>query len=579
MRHVSSRAKRGLCTSATCRSLAAHGMTLLGSIAHAQAVNGIVRDSTTRLALAGAVVELLDQNGASLGRTLTSGTGSFTLTVDPKTDRLRLVRIGFRPRDIRVKPDSIIGTYVEIVMSRLPTMLDKVNVVAGAKCDQRTNAAGQAFLQQARAGLLATIVGREVSPAKLVRLSYERTYGPRLDTMMPAVRMDSIAEAKTSFRAARRGVDLVQRGFTTDSLGTGIYFGPDAEVLLDEGFEQGYCFYITERRGQTGLGFSPAQARRIGRVDVEGVLWIDTKERALRSLEYRYVGLGRESEDNNVGGQVVYQEMPNGVVIVSRWSLRLLKVRVDSQQYRYGRLPTGRIVVSEGGGVVARAEWPDGTKWSAGLGTLEVTAIDGENGRRVSGAEVRLKNTNLVAISDKNGVAKFSDVFPGRYAIDIANRALDSLGFVVTQAASKARQLDTAVIRPSLVAADTGTELLLRTVDVYAGRTARQPAPMRTITQFAEASCKPPKGKTPKRAIIGRIQFADGAEVVGVGEVAAAGIAESRPTQPGGAFLICVPDEWVGPVWLSGQLGRLHADEAVVELGDRVTFAKLIVSR
>ena len=552
-------------------------LVITASAASAQVVSGTVRDSASRLPVVGVVVDLQDLAGGSITRTLTSSTGQFAIAADSRAARLKLVRIGFRARELRLAGDSLPTAPLEIALVRLPQMLEKMDVVAGAKCDQRTNAAGQALLQQARAGLLATIVGREVNPAKLVRLSYERTYGPRLDTMMPAVRIDSVNEARTTFRAARRGADLVRRGFTADSLGTGVYFGPDAEVLLDEGFEAGYCFYVTQRRGQIGLGFSPASSRRIGRVDVEGTLWIDPNERALRSLEYRYVGLGKEAEDGGVGGDLTYQEMPNGTVIVSRWSLRLLKVRVDSLMYRSSRLPTGRIVVSEGGGMVARAEWADGTKWEAPLGTLEVTAVDGESGRRVPGVEVRIRNTNQVGISDQSGVARFTEVLPGRYAVEVVNPELDLLGFIDPPVFLNAGRLDSAVIRASRVYADTSTEQLFRRVDVSAGRTTRHTAPMVTTKQFADRECPDLKGSSaPKRVILGRVIDETGAGADRALIVSNAVSSRIAATGRGG-FVVCVPPDWVGPVTLVAGSPRGRSDTMTLELHPGVNTTRLVL--
>jgi hypothetical protein len=544
------------------------------SAAVGQTVTGVVRDSTSRLAVAGAVIELLDSNGASIGRSLTNGFGSFTIPADARGTSLRIVRLGFRPRTLGIAVPT--ADTLQIAMVRLPTMLDEMRVVAGAKCDQRANDAAQSLLQQARAGLLATIVGREANPAKLVRISYERTYGARLDTMMPTVRLDSIAEARTTFRAGRRGADLVARGFTTDSLGTGVYFGPDAEVLLDEGFEAGYCFYIVpERRGQVGLGFTPATASRIGRVDVDGILWIDTDERALRSLEYRYVGLGREAEEAGVGGSLTYQEMPNGSVIVSRWTLRLLKDRVDARVDRYGRLTAGRIVASEGGGIIARAEWPDGTRWSLPLGKLEVTAVDGESGRRVPGAMVRIRNTNFATVADENGVARFNDVFPGRYVVEVVNRELQALGFVPDTSLANAAALDSAVIRPSIVRADSASLLMTRTVDVAAARTVRHVAPMPTLRQFAARTCRDRRtGDSPRRAILGRVVYGSGRGVDSA-MVRADDIKRRVTAGIGGTFVLCIPDDWVGPLKLFAGDGYLRSDDKIVELGDGVTTVRL----
>jgi hypothetical protein len=545
-----------------------------GSAAAAQSVTGVVRDSTTRLPIPGVVVELRAAADSALGRTLTNNVGEFRLPAAPGGGTLKAQRIGFRAVAVPVRSDSLGAASLSVTMVRLPTMLDKVDVVAGAKCDRRANSAGQAFIQQARAGLLATLVGREANPAKLVRLSYERTYGLRLDTVPPEVRIDSVNEATTAFRAARRGADLVRRGFTADSNGTGVYFSPDAEVLLDDGFEAGYCFYVTDRPDEVGLGFYPAASRRFGRADVEGTLWIDEKARALRSLEYRYVGVGAEAESRDVGGTVEYQEMPNGVVLATRWTLRLLKVQVDSAQFRYSRLPTGRIVVSEAGGMIARAEWPDGTAWVAGLGTLEVTAVDSA-GRRLPRATVRLRGTDYVAVADDSGVARFTSVFPGRYFAEVVNPELDAFGFAGSARSSNVGSLDSALARPSNVRADTTQRRLMRSVDVSLSRVARVVAPMMTTAQFARAMCETPSG-TPRRAILGQVvdtagRGADRA-VIRTDLVSYPIIANSN-----GAFVTCAPLERDKPVHLVAGSGFGRSEDTTLELRSMIEFIRLVI--
>jgi hypothetical protein len=548
-------------------------LLLYGSAAGAQSVTGVVHDSTTRLPIAGVVVELRNGVDSSLGRTLTNNAGEFRLPAAPTGGTLRFVRIGFRALRLPLTPDSL-GASLSLTMVRLPTMLGKVDVVAGAKCDRRTNAAGQAFIQQARAGLLATVVGREANPGKLVRISYERTFVPRLDTVAPEVRIDSVNEATTAFRAARRGADLVTRGFTADSNGTGVYFSPDADVLLDEGFEAGYCFYVTDRPGQVGLGFYPAASRRFGRADVEGTLWIDEKARALRSLEYRYVGVGADAESHDVGGTVEYQEMPNGIVLATRWTLRLLKVRVDSAQYRFSRLPTGRIVVSEAGGMITRAEWPDGTTWAPQLGALEVTAVDA-TGQLVPKATVRLRGTDYVARADEQGIARFESVFPGRYFTEVVNPDLEAYGFSGAARSTNVGRLDSAIVRSSSVAADTVQRRLMRSVDVHVERVARVVAPMMTTAQFAQATCETSSG-TRRRAILGQVvdtagRGADRAvirtDVVGY----------PINANSNGAFVLCVPLEWDKPVRLVAGSGFGRSDDVALELQGMVNFVRLIL--
>jgi hypothetical protein len=206
-----------------------------------------------------------------------------------------------------------------------------------------------------------------------------------------------------------------------------------------------------------------------------------------------------------------------------------------------------------------------------------VTAVDGESGRRVPQADVRLRKTNFVATANEHGVVTFSNVLPGRYAVDVVNRELEELGFVRELPIINAGPIDSAVIRPSMVLADTGSGLLLKTVDVVAGRTARQTAPMRTTRQFATGFCQDLRtGRSFKRAILGKLTFANG-NPSSFGWVYADEIQRRVQTWPGGGFAICVPDEWTGPVKLTGLSGRLRSDETRVELGERVSIVRLTI--
>ena len=443
-----------------------------GASAEAQQMSGVVRDSATGDFVAGAVVSLLDPAGVALAQGITRNNGQYELDWNDRAASLRVVRIGFRPREIRLERGIVDDLTLDVILVRLPTLLEPVHVTALGTCDRRRdNAEAQALLYQARAGLLATIVAREKNPAKVVRLAYERTANRNADATSPSVRIDSATQGTASYKSARRGADLVRHGFTTDSMGKGIYFSPDAEVLLDEGFAAGYCFRIADasraRRNQVGLLFLPASPRRIGRVDVEGILWIDTTARALRDLEYRYVGLGRESEALGVGGNLSYQEMPNGVVIVSHWSLRLLKDRLGS---------TTKLVLSDGGGFVASAAWPDGTTWVAPLGMAEVTAV-ADDGRRVAGATVRLRNTNYEAITDSRGIATFRHLIPGQYVPEILGSELQARAAQLT--GPNVGPADSTLIRASHVVPETGATPTSRSFRVRGGATTHHVTPVR----------------------------------------------------------------------------------------------------
>jgi hypothetical protein len=410
----------------------------LGISLGAQELRGTVHDSTSRQSIPGAVLMLLDASGSVLGRNITNERGEYRIVLSSQMQRVRVVRIGFRPKEVAIPSPSGGIAVLDIVMRALPTLLEPVRVSASAHCPRRSDDATTfALLEQVRAGLLSIVVAREANPAALVRLTFERTMDGSGDHIASqTVRIDSAASATTSFNAAHTATDFIQRGFMADSQKQQIFFAPDADVLLDEGFAAGYCFRIVDtdrdRPNQIGLGFSAADHRR-NRVDIEGTLWVDTVARALRDIEHRYVGLDRRIESMRPGGHIYFREMVNGVVMIDRWSLRLIGGTVDTVHtpaFRAGRrfeLPIEQVRTSfhaaENGGEVARATWPDGRTWHASLGTLRVHGLRGD-GRAAVGAMVHLVDTQYRAVADSSGNIEIADLIPGPYSLAIRDPRL-----------------------------------------------------------------------------------------------------------------------------------------------------------
>jgi len=257
-------------------------------------------------------------------------------------------------------------------------------------------------------------------------------------------RIDSAGTTFGSFGAARSAADFVRNGFTADSSGLLVYYGPDAEVLLDDGFAAGYCFHLMEaeraRPNQIGLGFRPA-SRRDGRIDVDGALWIDTVARALVDIDYRYLGVDPRAEPFRPGGRISFREMPNGVVVIDQWSIRIVGGRREEndpfQSIVRPLSPTGRPIPRDPSfygvevwGELARATWPDGYSWMAPLGTLHVKAVD-EDGKPMPGTIVRLADTDYQATADSAGNLELPDLVPGPYAVSIVDPELAALGITM----------------------------------------------------------------------------------------------------------------------------------------------------
>ncbi len=143
----------------------------------AQTFHGTVRDSATHQPVIGAVFMVLDSAGVVLARRVTDERGAYSASVIGNARWMRAVRIGFFPREIRV-PAAGGEEAVDFAMLPVPTMLAAVTVRDESNCPKRSDrAAALGLWEQARAGLLATVVARESNPADIRLLGFQREMG------------------------------------------------------------------------------------------------------------------------------------------------------------------------------------------------------------------------------------------------------------------------------------------------------------------------------------------------------------------------------------------------------------------
>ena len=416
---------RGAPRSALAAVLVLAAMTAAPAL-QAQVLSGTVRDSASQQPLPNTRVLALDPAGRATASVMTDPQGRFRLSpwtsraaTRAGTIRIRAVRMGFRPREIDVSRASA-AAPVDLPLVPFPIVLEEFQVMA-ATCPKRADRApALALLRQVRQALFATVLARSQSSATMTRLLYDRDVESRTGRVVRQSVWTKVTSSTTEpFTAARSATLFNRQGFARDNLGAHRYIGPDAETLIDDAFASRYCVRLAgpdrTRPGVVGLGFEPVE-REDGRIDMVGTVWIDTLSRVLQDLSFRYVGLDRQTSALQPEGRLSFRELPNGVVIIDQWSLRLAGDRARSD----GATP-------EIGGEIARASWPDGSNWRATLGAARLHVVDSQ-GRPATAAAAELVDTDYQAKIDSSGILELNDLLPGPYTATVRDPRLVALG-------------------------------------------------------------------------------------------------------------------------------------------------------
>jgi hypothetical protein len=439
--------------------------------AQAQSVlRGTIVDSVTQRGIPGVVVSMLDARGDVVGRVLTNASGQYATIVNSAATRVRVVRIGWRPRE-RALPIFTDGqATANFSMPAIPTFLEPARVDA-QQCPKRADA-DQAYglWDQVRAGLLNMVVAREQSPGSMVLVNYSITHRDMDGEVLSlTLRRDSSGKSINSYHASLSADKFVTNGFATEASSPDrLFYGPDANVLLDGGFANGYCFRVQRPDGsrptQVGLGFAAAD-RKPGRVDIEGTLWVDTAVKAIREIEYRYIGIHSTVDPERPGGSIRFREMPNGLTFIDSWRMRLIGSRPDTMVVGTGR--GGVRIISElyttiAGGELAHARWPDGSSYDADLAGAEFT-LRTKAGAAALGRFVGLGQTPYEKQLDSTGTFVVRDLIPGPYALIAAEPRLKPL------------QMDSMPTRIG--------------INAVRGQTARVSAVLPTLEEWTEDRC------------------------------------------------------------------------------------------
>ncbi|OYV67882.1 MAG: hypothetical protein B7Z72_09110, partial [Gemmatimonadetes bacterium 21-71-4] len=397
----------------------------------AQRITGTVRDRVSRMPIPGAVITMSDGAGRTLRQLITDTAGRFGASVPPGRVRVRVLRIGFRPVQRTVEAAAGGTTAIDLAMPEISIVLEAVHTSGEKICGDAARQGGAAaeLWQQARAGLLATVVARRAVPAAVRVLSFRQVFDADGRRLLHQRAFVASGTSQRPFGAAASARDFERTGFVVDADDGRTYYAPDADVLLDPQFAANHCFSVTTdaRRhpDEIGLAFEPAKNAPDKIVDVAGTLWLRSGSPELRSMEFGYVRIEDAARDAGAGGTIDFSTMPNGVVVLSRWELTAPVLR---RRRSYAREPGGRqydvTEVQHIGGILADASWPGGLHWHGPVGTLVGRVVRGDADTPARRVRVWLDATQDTVLTDADGRFTIADLLPGRYRLHAEDPAL-----------------------------------------------------------------------------------------------------------------------------------------------------------
>jgi len=402
----------------------------------AQHVHGMLTDSATHEPLGGALITLSDAKGAFLAHAVSDPTGAYSVSRLVTTHTMRVVRIGFRPRDVVLAAgDSLVDLRLEPIAPLLPVVSSKASAVCKGGAD------GEGALElweQARTGLLATVVAREVSPLTVHLHRFTRSYDAvehRL--LVDSSEYDDLTVDK-SFVAARTPVAFAEHGYLYEYPdGRRDYFAPDEEVLIDPAFVEQHCLRRVDgadtHAGQVGIAFVPiADAAHDTLVDITGTLWLDREHPELRELDFHYNNL--EPGAAASGAVLLFTKMPNGVSMVSNWRITSARLAISGLYTPSGyKLSISRprrtnvqvIGYDETGGEIVDVDWRDTHRDITTFPNARGQVVDAR-GAGVPGVLVWMRDSKDTTRTDVSGYYALPRTRPGIYYLLAADSLMAS---------------------------------------------------------------------------------------------------------------------------------------------------------
>ena len=407
----------------------------------AQSVRVTLADTAVGVSLSNVLVALVPvDGGASVDQGLTSATGVRLLRA-PSAGRYAVVvrRVGFTPE--RFGPYALsTGAPVEasLRLAGRRVRLSAVTLSEQTRCGPPAEGAeGGDPLLAVWDALRTTLEASAQTRAEQAVPLEVRTFQRGLTVAGKPTR-DQRETPWTPVATARPFSAVVTgNAFVVGSVEAGAdFFGPDERTFLGDAFVRGHCFTRVAGSGETaglvGLRFEPT--RGVRHADIAGVLWLDPATAELRHVAYRYVGIDygrvrapaayvderRGAAPGAVvpGGHIEFTRLPSNAWIVSRWTLRMPRIRSDQ----------GLVLLVLGlTEVGAEARMPGAVTGGSAQAVVRGTVYDSLLARPLAGALV-FGPGGRSAVTDREGRWMIDSLPDGAATFTVAHAALDSLG-------------------------------------------------------------------------------------------------------------------------------------------------------
>jgi hypothetical protein len=412
-----------------------------GTLISQTASGRVTRDG---LPVSGAIVGLTDAAGRTVARVASGDDGRYAIRApDAGTYRLQILQIGWRPSmagTLELPSGGSVSRDISLASARvtLPPIL--VNDKTECRVHPDSSAAAFAIWEAARAALVATSVTR-AEPLSVTITRSDRTYDAGGSRLVADSNATQTGRSLNPF-ISKSPDSLAASGFAdTTATGERVYWAPDADVLLSDAFLASHCLRaerapegLPGRGALIGVRFVPV-AKRLGVVDIEGVLWVDRESAELRTLEYRYANASAVVDRAAAGGRVEFMRMPRGRWVAHTWSIRypVVVTRLEfapvvpgvrreqraSEELRGIKVSAGAIdQISRDGDVL----------WERGRVSFAVRVVDSLTAAPLGGVMVGLTSSNVATATDSNGLVIFDRIVPGTHVVRVAPPNLLAIG-------------------------------------------------------------------------------------------------------------------------------------------------------